>query len=742
MSASVFEKLLGSYSGMRKRTWEPALIEEALDDEQTKQYNTVYTAVQQALNQLAPGNEQAGFGDRKNITITKDPTGQGFTISGSNLGRKKFRNFAKEFSSRAASTETSKIRAVMSAWSPKEGSEKKGDEKSKETPADVGTPQEPQGFEKTQRDDIARYIEQKAGVDPSQAQTFVQKIQDTILTPFRTTKLGKLFDKRPDAANKIKEQLLDLTSRFFSMASKVETVTLADGSQVKVIRSELLSAGDRKAARIITVRGVDGSKGVRFGRVDGEFIEEYKELQEYARAYDHKTYGATLGSAMDRYGKAMFDTRILPEGVDPSTMTKEDFEKLELAAQKSTAAGTGSGQNDTKGKLAEDMIQLGAALVTGDKSQIKEAQEQLKTRLEKIGSVGDIDTEHLESFLLDGEYDDLESLIAGAEGLQAELRRTLEGHARKFRKLLDRVGIGAIEQSLRPSQESGLGERTDNQLIINDSNPLNKGYEDLMNSNGDGTYSVEISVKEYDSPTSETVLGSSTPWNAYSNGKDREKFDKLHDEQIQRMVDNGNLSQEQSESCQNALEADREALQSLESTLGSLTRPNKAALKSQIRSLIKNAGNQGFTSIAAQESYVKELKTLQESIDNGNPKDAATKLFQLGRIVRAENDPQYAAGAFVNDSILSMGSFKNEMLMRGSPTEVSFGSTHDMLGRVAQDCFSGQMSISVGLTGASLKDAQGRVLMRNNVRARASKQTCEGRMTAEGKDRYMETETI
>ena len=96
----------------------------------------------------------------------------------------------------------------------------------------------------------------------------------------------------------------------------------------------------------------------------------------------------------------MFDTRMLPEGVDPSTMTKEDFEKLDLAAQKSTSTGTGSGQNDTKGKLAEDMIQLGAALATGDKSQIKEAQEQLKTRLEKIGSAGDIDTEHLESFLL------------------------------------------------------------------------------------------------------------------------------------------------------------------------------------------------------------------------------------------------------------------------------------------------------------------------------------------------------
>ena len=388
------------------------------------------------------------------------------------------------------------------------------------------------------------------------------------------------------------------------------------------------------------------------------------------------------------------------------------------------------------------MIQFGAALITGDKAQIKEAAEQLKTRMEKIASLGDTEVEHLESFLLSGEFDDLESFVAGVGNVEAEVRRTLEGHVRKFQKLLDRYGITAVEQSLRPSQESGLGERTDNQLIISDSNPLGNGYEDLMNSNGDGTYSVEVSVKEYDSPDSETVLGSSTPWNAYAQGKDREKFDKLHEEQMQRMVAAGYISQDQAEACQSALEADRKSLESLESKIGSLTRPNKEALKSQIRTLIKNAGNEGFTSDVALGIYIKELKALEKSLEGGNPKAAATKLFQLERIVRAEKDPEYAAGMFVNDSILSMGSFKNEIIMRGSPTEVSFATTHEVVGRVAQDCFSGQMSVSVGLTGASLKDQEDRVLMRTSVRARTSKQTCEGRMTAEGKARYMKTDPI
>ena len=347
MSVSVFEKLLGSYSGMRKRTWTPSVISEASVTWWAQQFSLgdeVDSQTKAAQYQQAKTNLEKAAAEQGTMTPAQAiqqlttygqaaATNQGVQVV--NRQGQKPMAIKKEKVPEAVQGLELLIQKAQTEKSKKQDSDKgdKDSEKSKDEPG-AAEPQEMQGFSRTQRDEIAEYVEQKLDLDPSQAQTFVQKIQNTILTPLSKTKLGKLFDARPDASSKIKEQLLDLTSRFFSMASKVESVTLADGTQVKVIRSERLSSGDRKAAQVITVRGVNGEKGVNFGRADGEYIEDYKELQEFSRAYDHKTYGASLGSAMNRFGKVMFDTRILPEGVDPSAMTKEDFEKLDLAAQK------------------------------------------------------------------------------------------------------------------------------------------------------------------------------------------------------------------------------------------------------------------------------------------------------------------------------------------------------------------------------------------------------------------------
>ena len=278
--------------------------------------------------------------------------------------------------------------------------------------------------------------------------------------------------------------------------------------------------------------------------------------------------------------------------------------------------------------------------------------------------------------------------------------------------------------------------------MIDANHPLSEFFKDAMNDNGDGTYSIEISAKEYDSAISETVGGSNSIHNAYGQGATAD-YDKLHEEHMDRMVREGHLSEDQRDACMAALEADRESLESLEKKLGSLTKPNKAALKSQINSLIKNAGNQGFTSIAAQQAYVKELQTLKNTLDTEkNPRKAAVKLFLLGRIVRAENDPQYAAGAFVNDSILSLGSFKNEVLMRGSPTDVAFAKTNDVVGRMAQHAFSGQFSIVMSVGGNSMKDSEGNSVARNRVAGKEKKQFIEGRWPSAGKDLYFESHAI
>lgn len=743
MSISVFDKLLESYSGMRKRTWEPSILVEALDDEQLQKFNDVYNAIKDFLSSAQPGQQQTGFGDNKNLTLTKAPTGLAFSVAGSNLGAKgkSFRGGLNDFTSRAAATPNSKAAAVLSAWSPKDKDGKEDTEKSKKEPADAGAQTEIQGFSPAERDDIAKYIEQKSEEDPTKAQAFVQKLQNSILTPLSKTKLGKIFSGRPDLTPTIQKQLFNITSRFFSMAGKVELITLGDGTQVKVIRSGRLSPGDRSASKVITARGTDGSKGVFFGRSDGDFEEEYKELQEYSQAYDHKTYGLSLGKAMAPYGTAVFDARILPDGIDPTTMTKEDFEKLDLVVQKSTSTATGSGQNDTKGKLFEDMTQLVGAILTGDKSQKKEAIGELKKRLEKIGSLGSADVEHLESALLSSEADDLESLLE-SQNIESELRRVLQTQLKKLNKVKELLGVTSVKQSLRPSASSKIGERADNEWILPDDSALKGDYKDLMNEADGGDYRLLISVKEYDNPTSETVLGSNSIHNAYGAGE-AAAYDQLHEEHMERALNKGYLDEKQVEAAKKALEDDRQALKTLEDTLGSLTNPNKASLKSQINTLIKNAGNQGFTTIAAQQAYVRELQSLKDTIETErNPRKAAVKLFQLGRIVRAEKDSQYAAGAFTNDSILSMGSFENELIMRGSPIDVSLAQTHDLLGRIAQDAFSGQMNISFGIGGTSMKDSEGNVLARNRVAGKEKKQFVEGRVPFAGKERYMETHAI
>lgn len=739
MSESVFDKLLGSYSGMRKRTWQPAIIEEALDDEQTKQYNAVFAAVQQALNQLAPGKEQAGFGDRKNITITKDPTGQGFTISGSNLGRKKFRDFSREFSSRAASTENSKVRAVMSAWSPKEDGEKKGDEKSKETPADVGTPQEPQGFEKTQRDDIAKYIEQKTDSDPSISQKLVQKIQDTILTPLSRSKMATLFTERPDISPEIQSQLFSLVGRFFSMAGKVEKVTLADDTEVKIIRAEQLSPGERSAGKVITVRGNNGNGGVSFGRGDGELIEEYKDVQTFARAYDHKTYGFQLGKNVSQFGPNVFDARILPEGVDVTAMTKEEFDKLDLVAQKSVSTAASTGDNDTTGKLFEDMLQLGGAIMSNDTSGKAAALTELKTRLEKLGEIGNVDMLNLGAALLSGEMDDLESIMENAPNMGEALKSQIRMMGRQIAKVNEVLGIKSINKSERPSTGSKIGFRTDNRYVISDENPLNPEYRDAMNPAGEGEYRVEISAKQIKSPTETTALGSNKVENAL--GGDTEEYDKLHEEHLARAVASGDLSEAQAQSCRDALTHDREVYDELRKKFGDLTKPNKSTLESYYNSLIRQASGQ-FTDTKTQMQYVKFLEELKGDLKKDvNPRQAAMKLLQLHRMRKAATDKEYAAGMFVNDAILSMGSSENEVIVRGSPVDVAMAKTHQMITAMAVDAFADDFEVSVGLASVSLKKDK-TTYATNRVAGKENKQFAEGRMTNAGKRRYFESHPI
>ena len=678
-----------------------------------------------------------GQGTRQNINFepVQDQPGR-VKISGSNLTPKIFdqTSFNNNINAAKARYPTTFAYKLASAWFPQQDDKKKDDEKSKETQPEPEAVQELPSFTQSQRDGIAEYIEQKEDTDPTAAQKLVQKIQDSIVRPLERRKLSSLLRDRPDLSTAIKSQFLDLTSRFFSMAGKVEKATLADGTEVTFIRGERLSAGDRQAGRVITVRGNNGTGGVAFGRANGETIDAYAEMQTYARAYDHKTYGFELGSNVSKYGPNLHNARILSEGVDISSMTKEEFEELDPVVR-SSVSSTGKDpidDNATVGTLFEDTLQMGAAIDSGFGKVT--AMKELKTRMEKLKELGNIDMKVFLSPLLSGEVDDLQGLIGNAPNLGEAVKSKLKLFSRQYTVMKDALGMGTVLRSERPSQDSSIGERTDNRFIL--AEPLSDPYfADVTEENEKGEHVLEISAKQMNSPTSDTPLGSNVVANML--GQSTEKYDKLHDEHLERAVQSKHVTEEQAQTCRDALEHDRQVYGDLVKMFGDLTKPNKQALGNYYDSLIAKASGQ-FTTSEAQMKYVNYLKGLKEDLKKKdiNPRQAAMKLLQLHRLRKASSDRDYAAGMFFNDAVLSMGSYKNELLVRGSPVDVTMAKTHDLANQYARAAFSDNYKIDVGLASVSLKTKQGNLVAKNRVAGKEKKQFVEHSLANFGKNLF------
>ena len=735
MAESVFEKLLGSYSGMRKRTWSPQVIEEAqLSKEQLAAFGDITAAFQRA----SQGQAVMSQGTRQNINFEPVEGQPGrVKISGSNLTPKIFdaTMFANQVTPQKARFPASFAFKIAAAWVPQQGGEKKDDEKSKEDKEIDKATQDLQGepidFPESAKSSIGGFLEQKLGISPNDAAKTLDRIKSVIAFPLSRTKLGKLFENRPDLTPALQSELLKGVQAFFSMAGKVETITLADGTKKNIIRGERLGADERAAGKTITVRGGEGKGGVHFGRADGEPVQDYSGLQEYASAYDHKRYGLHLGKPLNDFGEMLHGVVIVPEGVDVGNLTEEDMKDFDTAVQ--TSVSSSEGGNDTKGKLAEDVFQLVAAHLTGDKSQVKEALNNLKTRLEKLGAISPEQLEQLESALTAGETEDIMGLLEGHTSMDRALKSQVTRMVRKAHTLVSVLGVDKVIGSERPSAESRIGSRADNTWIVD--GELNAEWKNVL---VDGK--VEISLKEQDSVTSETVLGSNSVHNAY--GSDSAEYTQLHDEHMDRAVSEGYLTEQQAQSCRDALEYDRQLLNDLETTLGSLTKPNRASVKSYIKSQIDAVGGSEL-SIRGKQEKIAQLKELEkELMGAANPRVAAMKLFQFNRIRKAQADPDYAAGAFANDSILSMGSFNNEVIARGSPTQLDIAATHDLLGRMSQDAFTGGFKPGMTLSGSSLKDSEGNVIARNRVAGKERKQFVEGRVPYEGKKRYFQAHPI
>ena len=360
MAESVFEKLLGSYSGMRKRTWSPQVIEEA---ELSKEQIDAFKDIAAAFERASQGQAVMSQGTRQNINFEPVEGQPGYVkISGSNLTPKIFTatEFANKVRPDKSRHPTSFGYRIATAWAPQQYGKNKDGEKSKEDKEIDKATQDLQGepidFPESAKSSIGGFLERKLGVSPNDAIKTLDKIKRIITFPLSRTKLGKLFENRPDLTPALQSELMKGVQAFFSMAGKVETITLADGTKKNIIRAERLTADERAAGKTITVRGSQGKGKVHFGRADGEPTQEFSGLQEYASSYDHKRYGLHLGKPVNQFGEMLHGVIILPEGVDVGSLTEEDMKDFDTAVQ--TSVSSSEGGNDTKGKLAEDVFQL------------------------------------------------------------------------------------------------------------------------------------------------------------------------------------------------------------------------------------------------------------------------------------------------------------------------------------------------------------------------------------------------
>ena len=117
------------------------------------------------------------------------------------------------------------------------------------------------------------------------------------------------------------------------------------------------------------------------------------------------------------------------------------------------------------------------------------------------------------------------------------------------------------------------------------------------------------------------------------------------------------------------------------------------------------------------------------------------KLLQLHRLRKASSDRDYAAGMFYNDAVLSMGSFENELLVRGSPVDVAMMKTHELANNYAKSAFSDDFDVEVGLASVSLKK-DNTLVASNRVAGKENKQFVEHQLANAGKRMFGDVHSL
>ena len=769
MYETLFDALLDSYTGIRKRKWTPSVLDEALSPDQVQ----VVGDVEAVVGKVAQTMQPTVGGDNKNISIAPDPKKPNWIlIKGSNISRSFHKDsIGNEINGQKAKYPTSFMARLVSAWRPKtkedtrygdnprqgfNGDSEEGDTGTvsvmddEETstsgtpeeggPAEGGgVPDEPVKLSDPQKDTATEFWKRK-GLGEKAVDAKIAALEKTINTPYSRAKISKalneLAGERPDQATEVKQQALNAFVAFMSLANKVKEVQLKDGSTARVVWSNALTAEEQKVRQIITVRGESGQKGVFVGRGDTLPVEGFKELQAFTSDWDQSNYGTTFGKAISaELGSATWGVRILDPNEDPKHLDREEFNekpnvtRASSTVEKSGSQGTGQFTADWRGKLTEDVVQLQVAMWTGDNGAKAEAMAQLRKRMGagKVLAEGDLD--NLEASLLGSEFDamlDFKRLEALGIPPVVVLQEALINAGTFTEHTLKRLGVGpeTVLSVERPSEDSVMGQKADIVIKLKPGARLAPEWQKkVIEDEKTGELSLPISIKNQADLQKDTTIGSGSLNYAYAPANEnwtakehmgRERALRLHNDMIAVLTEKRAITPEQGEAMKGAAERDRVNRAELEKKFGSFTDPNKADLQTQLRHMKQNPPT-GIT-LAGRTAFLKNIDSIIEDLKNkktGDPRMAALKVWQLNRMGYAASDSEYAAASTVNDMIFGSGTFDDEVIMRGCPGKLTLGSTHEVLAGVANMAFENGATLT--LTSSTVKDEDGRAVFSNRV---------------------------
>jgi len=806
MTTSVFTELLSSYDGLRKRTWTPAVITEVFDqDKHGGAFKEISAAFQQAVantpvqNQgaqgnvslvpdpqkagtvkiIAPGISQKGFLSWDAVKFSNETVGTKLGHGGSNIRKligiwlgpqtdepTRHGDAAKQGFN--GDTEEGGETGMIEPMEDEEGTEDEFGQN-----AEALAAQENVAFTEVQKENITdMYL--KEGMSEDEVTERIAQIEKTINTPHKGTKIYKglveTMGDRPDLPAEVKQEALDCVAALASISNKKTLVNLKDGTNVETLREEDLTSLELQALRITTIRGDRGEGGVYMGKSNIERQKGFTNLQNFTSDYDHSTYGTTFGKALGDSLGGLWGVRVIPTGVTAANIpNKEAYDEVAShSTRQSTSVerrGTGakSLSNDWKGKLTEDIVELNVATLAGDKAAQAAAVEGLRKRLKAGAAFSTADLENLESVLLGDEYEgllDFQRLEALGVPPNVHVRQAILQAAVQTEVFFSQVGITKdnVIGVFRPSQSSTQGYRSDVDIYLEPGTTVNPAFQDCLFVDDKGRLTLNISVKNYSELRGDTVLGSASLNKCYATPKPGDKTakkaqikaDQLHGDFMQRAMDAGVMSDADVKGCRAAILHDRVARKTLETKFGNFTKPNAANIRSFLDVELNKplSGNYETTAsrVAAKAARDKHLNEIKNHLHDGRSgaQMAAVKIWQMQRMVRAQNDPQYAKSVAYNDGVFGGGTFENESIMRGSPGKMTTGTNHDVYNGVAKDCFGEGGVGNITLGASKVVDADGNNLMDTRITAKNTasgtrKLQAEVKLSDRGREKNTET---